>query len=100
MIEVLAVEIQSAVDALPASHQIEPQDRELVDNPGGVYVRLQDWAVLQGFALVKESSQPERWILHCIHHHDTSRDYRRTEEKDRKRAWTSIHAMGIYDLQS
>lgn len=44
MTEALAVEIQSAVDALPASHQIEPQDRELVGNPGDGYVRLQDWA--------------------------------------------------------
>lgn len=60
MTEVLAVEIQSVVDALPASHQIESQDRDLVDNPGDANVRLQDWAILQGFALVKESSQPER----------------------------------------
>ena len=91
----LAAEIQRAVDILPASHRIEPQDRELVDSPGDDYIRLQDRAFVQVFALVKESSRPERWVLHCIHHHDTTRDYRKTEEKDRKRAWTSIHAMGI-----
>ncbi len=95
MTEALAVQIQRAVDALPASLQIETKDGELVDNPGDGYARLQDWAFVQGFVLVKESSRPERWILHCIHHHDTTRDYRKTGEKDRKRAWTSIHAMGI-----
>ena len=100
MTEALADEIQKAVDAVPASHQLKPQDGELVDNPGDGYVCLQDRASVQGFIRVKEGSQPERWVLHCIHHHDTIRDYRKTEEKDRKRAWTSIHAMGmINDLE-
>ena len=38
------------------------------------YIRLQDWAFVQGFALAKESSRPARWILHYIHHHDHSMD--------------------------
>ena len=91
----LAAEIQRAIEVLPASHQIEPQDGELVDDPSDGYIRLQDWGFIQGFALVKASTRAERWVLHCIHHHDTTRNYRKTEEKDRKRAWTSIHAMGI-----
>ncbi len=60
MTEALAVQIQRVIDALPVSHQIQSQDGELVDNPGDGYVCLQDWAFLQGFALVKKSSQPER----------------------------------------
>ncbi len=91
----LAAEVQRAIDVLPASHRIEPQDGELVDNPRDGYIRLQDWAFIQGFTFVKESTWAERWVLHCIHHHDRTRDYRKTEEKDRKRAWTSIHAIGI-----
>lgn len=41
--EALAVEIQKAVEALPASHQLDPQDGELVNNPGDGYARLQGW---------------------------------------------------------
>lgn len=63
----LAAEIQRAIEVLPASHQIGPQDRELVDNPSDGYIRLQDWAFIQGFALVKASTRAERWVLHCIH---------------------------------
>ena len=42
----LAAEIQRAIKVLPASHQIEPQDGELVDNPSDGYIRLQDWAFI------------------------------------------------------
>ena len=44
MTKTLAVEIQKAVNAPPACHQIKPQDRKLVDNPATDHVRLQDWA--------------------------------------------------------
>ncbi len=55
---------------------------------------MQDWAFVQRFALVKENCRPERWILHYIHHHHhIARDYRKTEEQDRKRGWTFLHAM-------
>ena len=91
----LAAEIQRAIEDLPASRRIEPKDGELVDNPRDGYIHLQDWVFIQGFAFVKESTWAERWVLHCIHHNHTTRDYRKTEEKDRKCAWTSIHAMGI-----
>ena len=74
--EELATDIQRAINALPPAHQVEPQDGELVDNPRDGYIRLQDWAFIQGFALVKESSRPERWVLQCIHHHDKTRDSR------------------------
>ena len=42
----LAAEIQTAIEVLPASHRIEPQDGELVDNPRDGYIRLQDWAFI------------------------------------------------------
>lgn len=48
MTEALADEIQKAVDAVPASHQLKSQDGELVDNPGDGYVCLQDRASVQG----------------------------------------------------
>ena len=74
MIEEGATDIRRAINALPPAHQMEPQDGELIDNPPDGYIRLQYWAFTQGFALVKESSRPEQWILHCIHHHDKTRN--------------------------
>ncbi|MCJ1346320.1 hypothetical protein MMC31_004535 [Peltigera leucophlebia] len=73
--EEVAADIRRAINALPPAHQVEPQDGELVDNPRNGYIQLQDWAFVQGFALVKESSRSDRWILHCIHHQDQIRDY-------------------------
>lgn len=42
MTEALAVEIQRAIDALRASHQIELEDGEPVDDLGDSFVCLQD----------------------------------------------------------
>ena len=95
MNEEVSIEIQRAINALPHAHQVEPQDGELVDNPRNRYIRLQDWAFTQRFTLGKESARPEQWILQCIHHHDKTRDSRKIEEKNRKRAWTSSTAAGI-----
>ncbi len=91
----LAAEIQRAIKVLPVFHRMESQDGELVDNSRDGYIRLQDWAFIQGFTFVKESTRAERWVLYCIHHHDTKRDYPKTKEKDCKCAWTSIYAMSI-----
>ena len=104
--EELATDIQRAMNALLPTHQVEPQDGELIDNPCDGYIRLQDWTFTQGIALVKESSRSERWVLQCIHHHDKTRDSRKIEEKDRKRTWTSnttasiINDVGIYEPQT
>lgn len=82
----MAADIRRAINALPLAHRSEPLNGELVHNLQDRYARLQDWAFVQGFALVKESSRPERWVLHCIHHHDQTKD---TEGRERKRAWTA-----------
>lgn len=42
----LAAEIQRAIEVLPASHRIEPQDGELVDNPRDGYICLQNWTFM------------------------------------------------------
>lgn len=42
MAEALAAKIQRAVDTLPAFHQIESQDGELVDNPADDCTRLKN----------------------------------------------------------
>ena len=58
--DALAAEIRRAINSLPLAHQGEPQNVELVDNPQDGYTHLQDLAFVQGFALAKKSSQPER----------------------------------------
>ncbi len=83
--DALATDIRRAINSLPFAHQSEAQNGELVDNPQDGYTRLQGCAFVQGFALVKESSRPERWVLHCIHHHDQTKDCRKTEGQEQKR---------------
>lgn len=72
--DALTTDIQRAINSLPLAHQSEPQNGELVDNPQDGDARLQDWAFVQGFALVKESSRPER-VLPCTNHHDQTKDF-------------------------
>lgn len=79
--DALTANIRS-INVLPPAHRSEPQNGELVDNPQDGYARLQDWAFVQGFALVKESSRPERWVLHYIHHHNQTKDCCKTEQKE------------------
>lgn len=79
-------DIRRTIRSLPLAHQSEPQNDELVDNPQNGYARLQDWVFIQGFALLKGSSRPEQWALHCIHHHDQTKDCRKTEGRKRERA--------------
>lgn len=84
--EALADEIRHAINAPPIAHKAEPQDNEVVESREVRYIRFQDWAFIQGFALVKESSRPERFVLHCIHHKAETKDWRKTPKEDRKRA--------------
>ena len=58
--DALTADIQKVIDSLPLAHQSELQNGELVDNLQDAYVSLQDWVFVQGFALVKKSSRPER----------------------------------------
>ncbi len=92
--DALADEIRRAVNALPSASEIEPKENELVESPDIRYVRFQDWAFTQGFALIKESSCPERWVLQCVHHKKKTKDWRKTLKEGRKQAWTTSQAMG------
>ena len=61
--EALVTELQRAIHALPMTYRKEPEHGETVNDPHEGFVRLQDWAFTQGFALVKESSRPNRVVL-------------------------------------
>lgn len=65
-----------------------------MNNPQDGYIRLQEWAFTQGFALVDESRRRERKVLNCIYRHDNMRDTRKTERVDPKLTWTASLSMG------
>ena len=90
--EALAAELQRAIHALPIMHR---QHGETVNDPHEGFVRLQDWAFTQGFALVKKSSRPDRLVLHCIHHHKETRNTRKNPTEERTRRWTTSQVKGI-----
>lgn len=93
--EALAAELQRAIHALPITHRKEPQHGETVNDPHEGFVRLQDWAFTQGFALVKRSSRPDRLVIHCIHRHKETRNTRKTPTEERTRLWTTSQVKGI-----
>lgn len=51
-----------SINALPPAHQLAPTDGEIVVNPQDGYIKLQDWAFTQGFALVSQLSKKKSTI--------------------------------------
>lgn len=92
--EALAGAIRKAINALPPVHGKKPEQDEIVSDPHTGFLRLPDWAFTVGFALVKESTRPNRWVLHCIHHHKDTRNSRHTKLEDRKRLGTNSQVKG------
>jgi hypothetical protein len=90
----LASQIETAIARLPAAHRIPPEDQEIVESPEAAFTRLQDWAFIHGFALVKESSRKNRVIFECIHHKTATKNSRKTLEANRERVETKTQARG------
>jgi hypothetical protein len=91
---VLAAQIQAATAALPAAHRVAPQEREIVESKDTAFLRLQNWAFTQGFALATESTKPKRVVFHCTHHKKTTKNCRKTAEANRQRVQTQTQARG------
>ena len=90
----LQAQIAAATAALPQSHLSEPAEDEIVNSIDAGYLRIQNWAFTQGFAVVKESRKPTRQVLQCVHHHHDTRNTRKKEEDERARAGTKTKASG------
>ena len=68
----LAAQLARARAALPPSHCLDPQERELTESREAAFVRLQNWAFTKGFAIVKESAKTKdgqvvRQYFDCVH---------------------------------
>ncbi|KAF8445261.1 hypothetical protein BGX38DRAFT_1328618 [Terfezia claveryi] len=73
--------VQSAVDFITVSHRQAPTSGETLDNPDAAFSRLQDYAFVIGFAVVKiaGSTTTGRVRYACIHH-GQRRNYRDLED--------------------
>ncbi len=60
MTEEVANDIWRAINAFPPIHSMELQNGKLDDNTYDGYLRLQDWAFVQRYTLIKESSRSDR----------------------------------------
>jgi hypothetical protein len=87
-------QITRAVEALPQKHREKPTNSEVIASLEEGYLRIQDWAFTQGFAIVKESKKPSRQVFHCVHHKDTTRNTRKTDKEDRTRKNTHVTGKG------
>ncbi|KAF8426523.1 hypothetical protein BGX38DRAFT_1334762 [Terfezia claveryi] len=66
----LILAVQSAVNSITVSHCQAPTSGEIFDNPDTAFVRLQDYAFVMGFAVVKTAGSITmgRVRYACIHH--------------------------------
>jgi hypothetical protein len=55
----LQAQLATAIGALQPAHQLNPRENEPFELRESVYLRLQDWALPKGFALVTESAKTE-----------------------------------------
>ena len=61
----LAAQLARARAALPPSHCLDTQERELTESREAAFVRLQNWAFTKGFAIVKKSAKTKDGQVVC-----------------------------------
>ena len=77
-------EVEAHVRALPSAFLNEPLSGEVFDNVELCKERLQGFAFAQGFAITQQSGSMKqarpRFDFQCIHHGNSTRNYRKLEE--------------------
>lgn len=86
----LRAQLDAAVAALPPAHCLNPSRDEVFESKEAAFSRLQDWAFVKGFAIVKESAKSKkgqvvRLYLDCIHHKKATRNTWKLDEVERRR---------------
>lgn len=91
----------TAKASIPPAHRIAPLQDEVVESREAGYVRLQEWAFCNGYALAIESSKPSvkggpitRIVVHCVHHKETTRNSRKIKDEERRRVSRKTQANG------
>ena len=71
---------------IPSAHHRAPADGEIFQTLEQAIVRLQDYAFIQGYALVVETKDPKRnrLVMECVRHKDKSRNNRKITSDERK----------------
>jgi len=95
----LRAQLDAAIAAIPHRHATNPSRDEVFQTKEAAFARLQDWAFIKGFALVKESSKSKqgqvvRLYLECVHHKKATKNSRKLSEVDRRRHQTKTQAGG------
>ena len=90
----LAGQIETAVAAIPPAYRRAPTKGELVDLKEAAFVRLQDWAFTQGFALAIELGRKDRVLYQCTHYKNKTRNTRRLIEAKRIQVETKVQYTG------
>ena len=84
--------IENALEAIPPHHKLPPSTGETVDSLEAGKIRLQDYAFTKGFALVVDKNDKKRnfLILECSRHKKKTKNWRKLEEGERRRAATNV----------
>jgi len=56
----LQAQLDAAVAAIPLLHSTNPSDNKVFQSKEAAFTRLQDWAFINSFAIVKESSKSKQ----------------------------------------
>ena len=81
--EVLPMRKERAFAVIPAAYKQAPVDDEIHESKDAVFLRLQDYAFTQGFAVVTTSSPSgarQRYIFQCTRYGKKTRDTRKNTE--------------------
>jgi len=90
----LAAAIAEATKALPPTHLLPPVAGEAFDDKKQAFLRINDWAFTQGFAIVTESGPANRVRFECTQHHKKTRNWRKTALEERERVEAKSMAKG------
>ena len=89
----LQAQIDTAIAQIPPKNRWQPTEGEEVEDFEAGFRRIQDWAFVEGFAVVKESKKNTHFIVQCVHHKRETQNTRKIADGDRKRM-TKTQATG------
>ncbi|KAG4428081.1 hypothetical protein IFR05_016436, partial [Cadophora sp. M221] len=92
----LQQQLQIAYEAIPEAHRHGPPvHKSVVESSAVALKHLNDYAFTQGYAYVKQTGSftAGRHIFVCIHYGDKTRNYRKTNLRDKKRAEGKVNHL-------
>ena len=96
--QALQASLNQARANIPPAHRDVPEG--VVSNPDSAFIRINDWAFLNGYAYVKISGSAKegRYRFGCIFHSrkegQRTQNTRNIDEKDRKRVNSYVRGIG------